>query len=91
MKKIFQDAKDKYVTALIVFGKAADSKLYEDAEYTKQVDQADVEDAFEKGVLMVVVGTAEYRPVKVAGNKVTIVDISSGSVTASEFQAKATA
>ena len=89
MEKIFQDAKDKYVTAVIVYGKAADSKLYIDSNYSEQVTQEVVEDAFNKGVLMVKVGTASFRPVKVAANKVTVVDLSSGSVTATEFSAKA--
>lgn len=89
MEKIFQDAKDKYVTAVVVYGKASDSKLYVDAEYSAQVDQAVVEDAFNKGVLMVKVSTASFRPVKVAGNKITVVDLSAGSVTATEFSAKA--
>lgn len=89
MEKIFQDAKDKYVTAVIVYGKASDSKLYVDAEYSAQVDQAVVEDAFDKGVLMVKVGSSSFRPVKIAANKVTIVDLSSGTVSATEFAAKA--
>jgi ribose 5-phosphate isomerase RpiB len=89
MNKIYQDAKDKYVTAVIVYGKAADSKIYVDAEYSEQVDQAVVEDAFDKGVLMVKVGTASFRPVKIAANKVTVVDLSSGTVSATEFSAKA--
>ena len=89
MEMIFQDAKDKYVTAVVVYGKASDSKLYVDAEYSKQVDQAVVEDAFDKNVLLVKVGTTKYRPVKVAANKVTVIDLVSGAVTATEFQAKA--
>lgn len=89
MEMIFQDAKDKYVTAIVVYGKSADGKLYVDAEYSAQVEQAVVEDAFDKGVLMVKVGTASFRPVKVAANKVTVIDVVSGSVSATEFQAKA--
>lgn len=91
MEKIFQDAKDKYVTAIVVYGNVSDSKLYVDAEHTEQVKQEVIEDAFDKGVLMVKVGTASFRPVKVAANKVTVVDLSSGSVTATEFSAKAPA
>ena len=72
MKKIFQDAKDKYVTAVIVFAKAADHKLYVDAEFTTQVGEAVVLDAFLKGVLVVADGTAFVRPVKVDGNEVDV-------------------
>lgn len=89
MEKIFQDANDKYVTAIVVYGKAADSKLYVDADFSAQVEESVVKDAFDKGVLMVKVGTASYRPVKVAANKVLVVDFASGSVSATEFQAKA--
>lgn len=89
MEKIFQDAKDKYVTAVVVYGKASDSKLYVDADFSAQVTIDVVKDAFEKGVLLVKVGEAEFRPVKVAGVKATVVDIASGSVTATEFAAKA--
>ena len=89
MEKIFQDAKDKYVTAVIVYGKASDSKLYVDADFSEQVGIDVVKDAFEKGVLMVKVGDAEFRPVKVAGVKVTVIDVVSAAVSATEFSAKA--
>ena len=89
MEKIFQDAKDKYVTAVIVYGKTSDSKIYVDSNYSAQVDQAVVEDAFDKGVLMVKVGSASFRPVKITANKVTVVDLSGGTVSATEFAAKA--
>ena len=89
MEKIFQDAKDKYVTAVVVYGKAADSKIYVDADFTEQAPIDAVKDAFEKGVLMVKVGEAEFRPVKVAGVKVTVVDFANAAVTATEFAAKA--
>ena len=72
MKKIFQDAKDKYVTAVIVFAKAADHKLYDDAEFTTQSKEAVVKDAFLKGVLVVASGTAFVRPGKVDGNEVDV-------------------
>ena len=89
MDKIFQDAKDKYVTAVIVYGKTADSKIYVDADFSEQVGIDVVKDAFEKGVLMVKVGDAEFRPVKVAGVKVTVIDVVSAAVSATEFSAKA--
>lgn len=89
MEMIFQDAKDKYVTAVDVYGKASDSKLYVDAEYSAQVTVDVVKDAFEKGVLLVKVGEAEFRPVKVAGVKVSVVDLVSAAVTVTEFSAKA--
>jgi hypothetical protein len=91
MDKIFQDAKDKYVTAVIVYGKTSDSKIYVDPEFNTQVDQSVVEDAFAKGVLMVKVGTASFRPVKLAGNKVTVAELSGSpaAATLTEYSAKA--
>lgn len=93
MEKIFQEAKDKYVTGIVVYGKAADSKLYTDAEYSEQVEQAVVEDAFFKGVLIVKVGTSFFRPIKLAANKVTIGELSGSpaAATLTEYAAKATA
>lgn len=89
MEMIFQDAKDKYVTAVVVFGNAEDNKLYIDAEFETQVDQAIIEDAFNKNVLMVKVDGASFRPVKVDANKVLVVDFVSNAVKATEFLAKA--
>ncbi len=87
MEMIFQDAKDKYVTAIVVYGKAEDGKLYVDAAFREQVAQAVVEDAFAKNVLLVKVGDASFRPVKVEENLVTVVDFVSGAVTATDFEA----
>ena len=92
MDKILQDAKDVHVTAVIVYGKTTnDTKLYVDSDFSAQVDQAVVEDAFAKGVLMVKIGTASYRPVKVDGNKVTIAELagSPAAATITEYTAKA--
>jgi hypothetical protein len=93
MEKIFQDANDVHVTAVVVYGKAANSKLYEEAAYTNQVAQSVVEDAFLKGVLLVKVGDDFFRPVKVSGNKVTIAELagSPAAATLTEYQAKASA
>lgn len=73
MLKIFDDAKDKNVANFVVFGKAADSKIYEDEAYTTQAKQADVEDAFKKGRLVVMNGTTVLVPVALAANKVTTI------------------
>ena len=70
--KIFQDAKDKFVTAVVVYGKAADHKLYKESEFTNQVEEDVVLDAFLKGVLVVAAGTAYVRPAQVDGNEVDV-------------------
>ncbi|MBO7453230.1 MAG: hypothetical protein J6U54_23095 [Clostridiales bacterium] len=87
----FIDAADKYVAAKIVYGKAADSKLYLEAAYTNQAPQADVEEAFLKNQLIVKVGDVFYKPFKLDGNKVTVGGLVSTTVTLTEFQAKASA
>ena len=40
IEKMMIDANDKYVANYVVYGKAADKKLYYDAAYTEQVTQA---------------------------------------------------
>lgn len=89
MKKLFIDAVDKNVAAVVVFGKAADSKLYVDAEYTTQVEEAVVVDAFVKNTLLVVDGDATLKPVKLEGNKVLTLDYASSTLSATEWVAKA--
>lgn len=89
MTKVFIDADDKYVAAVIVYGKSADSKLYVDADYTTQAEAAAVADAFLKGVLVVKNGTKVFKPVKVDGNKVLTIDYASSTVSATEWTAKA--
>lgn len=89
MNKIFIDSVDKNVAALVVYGKSADKKLYLEAGYTNQAAQADVEDAFTKNLLLVKVGNDFFKPIKISGNKVTIADLVSTTVTLTEYQAKA--
>ena len=89
MEKKFIDASDKYVAAVIVYGKTSDSKLYVDAEYTTQANAVDVIDAFVKGILVVKNGTKVFRPVKADANKVTTIDYASSTVSATDWSAKA--
>ena len=71
MVKTYIDADNKYVGARIVYGKAADHKLYLEPEFTNQVDEDTVASAFMAGVL-VAVGTAFVRPAQVDGNEVDV-------------------
>lgn len=89
MKKIFIDASDKYVAAVVVYGKASDSKLYVDAEYTTQAEEAEVADAFIKNQLVVMDDDVALKPVKLDGNKVLTIDYASSTVSATEWTAKA--
>lgn len=90
MKKIFDDAKHKNVSAFVVFAKAADSKIYEDAAYTTQVKQADVEDAYNHGRLVVMNGDVALKPVALDANKVATIDVSGTTVSGAEWAAVAT-
>ena len=87
MEKIFQDAKDVNVSAVIVYGKVSDGKLYKDEDLTEEAALKVVGDAFKKGILLVVVDDVFYKPVKLDDDEVTVIDVSSGTVTASVFAA----
>lgn len=89
MVKIYQDAKDLNVAALVMYGKTEDAKLYLDSDFTKQASAAEVAEAFDKNVLVVKVGDASFKPVKFDTDTVTVIDVSSGVVTAVEFKAMA--
>ena len=69
--------------------KRFDGKLYLDAELTEQAPAAAVAEAFDKNVLVVKVGDVSFKPVKFDTDTVTVVDVSSGTVTAVEFEALA--
>lgn len=93
MERVFFDANEKNVGALVVYGKTADHKLYLESDYKTQAAQADVERAFAMGLLLVKVSTTSYKPVCMAANKVTIAELagSPAAATLTEFAAKAIA
>lgn len=63
MDKIYNQAKDKNVAAVLVYCKGgSDTKAYVDAEYTVQYGTAALEDAFLKGAV-IVTGTTKCKPV----------------------------
>lgn len=68
MKKIFQDACDKYVTAVVVYADKTHHTLHEDAELTKAVSADVVLNAFLKGVLVVETEDTHIRPVKISSD-----------------------
>lgn len=87
MKRRYFDSKDLNIASYVVFGKADDGKLYTDAALTTQAAAAEVADAFVKNLLTVVVGDVVYKPVKLDGAKVTVINVESSVVTATEFAA----
>lgn len=91
MNKIYEQAKDLHVKNYVVYGKAADHKLYLEAAYTNQVDQADLEDMFAKGLVLIDLGTDGFAvPISIKGEKVTTVATVSNAVALVEWSAKAT-
>ena len=62
MEKIYDQAKDKNVAALVIYGKGADGKAYADAAGTIQLKTSELQDAFIKRAL-INIGTAYYVPV----------------------------
>ena len=96
MQVIYDDAKDKYVASYVVYGKAADSKLYySTAEDATQVTEEDLVDAFTKGRLIVAVvdgdNVSYFAVTKVAANKAYTLDDVSSTATITEWSAKAKA
>lgn len=81
MNKIFQDAKDKYVTAVIVEGDSTKHTLNETAEV--------ILDAFLKGVLVVAVGDVFVRPVQVSDDGAEV-DVNGTSYAASDAEVEVT-
>lgn len=53
MDRVYQNAKDKNVETYILYGKAADGKIYYESTYTTQATQEDMLYAFKRGMLLV--------------------------------------
>lgn len=62
MEKIYDQAKDKNVAALVIYGKGSDGKAYADAAGTTQLKTSELQDAFIKRAL-IKIGTAYYIPI----------------------------
>ena len=52
MVKVYDDAKDKNVAAVIIYGKGSDGKAYVDAEGTTQLKTSELKEAFVKRALI---------------------------------------
>ena len=91
MERIYNEAKDQFVANFVAYGKAADSKLYYDAEYTNQVTKADAEDAFMKGRLLIKTTAGVVAATGIASNKVLTVAMSGSpaALTGTEWAVKA--
>lgn len=62
MDRLFDDAKDKNVSATYIYGKSSDTKAYVDAGCTIQMKTSEMKEAFRKRAL-VVIGEDLYIPV----------------------------
>ncbi len=92
MEKVFEQLKDLHVKNYVVFGKAADHKLYAEAAFTNQIEQAALEDMFAKGLVLIDLGEdGQAVPVSIKANKVVTVATVSNAVALVEWSAKATA
>lgn len=62
MEKIYDQAKDKNVAALVIYGKGSDGKAYADADGKTQLKTSELQDAFIKRAV-IKIGTAYYIPI----------------------------
>ena len=62
MDKIFDQAKDKNVAAIVIYGKGSDGKAYADANGATQLKTSELKDAFLKRAV-IQIGTEYFIPV----------------------------
>ena len=82
MEKIFDQAKDKNIAAIVVYGKGTDGKAYVDAAGTTQYKTSALKDAFLKRAI-VQIGSDYFVPVSftVASNVGTLTYAKAGTTT----------
>lgn len=85
--RVYNDAKDLNIASKVFFGNEEDGKLYIDADFAVQVDEALLEDAFLKGVLVVSVDDVLYAPIIVDGENVTIAAVETNAFVVKTFAA----
>ena len=83
MVKLFDDAKDKNVSATYIYGKASDAKAYVDEACTVQMKTSELREAVLKRAV-IIIGDAVYIPVSfsVASNVGSVGYIKPNSSTA---------
>lgn len=62
MEKIFDQAKDKNVAAIVIYGKGSDGKAYADADGKTQLKTSELKDAFLKRAV-IQISTEYFIPV----------------------------
>ena len=83
MDKIFDQAKDKNVAAIVIYGKGSDGKAYADANGTIQLKTSELKDAFLKRAV-IQIGTEYFIPVtfSITSNVGTVKSAKPNSTTA---------
>ena len=61
MEKLYNDAKDKNVSATYIYGKSSDAKAYANADCTVQMKTSELKEAFLKRAI-IVIGDAFFIP-----------------------------
>jgi hypothetical protein len=64
MDKIYQDANEKNVAAVIIYKKSAQTKAYADEDCTVQLTTAELKNAFIKGAVIKLEDGAFVKPIK---------------------------
>ena len=85
MDKIYQNFNDTNVRSYVVYGKTADHKLYVNSVYETEAAKAEVIDAFEKGMLIIVDGSNKLVPVAMTASKLVTVSVSTSTVSGTEW------
>ena len=80
MEKIYDQAKDKNVAAIVIYGKDSDGKAYHDAAGTEQYKTSELQDAFIKRAV-VKIGNDYFIPISftIASNVGTVTYAKVGS------------
>lgn len=83
MDKIFMNSTDTNVAARKVYTKAADTFAYSDADCTKKISAADLQDTFIKGMIIVDATGIQYLPVscEIKKNVATVTYVTTDSAT----------
>lgn len=83
MDKIFMNSTDTNVAVRKIYTKAADTFAYADADCTKKISAADLQDTFIKGMIIVDAKGIQYLPVscEVKNNVATVTYVTTDSTT----------
>lgn len=66
MTKIYEDANEQHVRAILIYKKTSETKAYVDAAFTTQYTTSDLKNAFIKGAVIVLEDGSLIKPVKYA-------------------------